>query len=179
MDTAMSSNWSGPTPSCAGIDAWSRPSSIPRALPADRDGELEHARYIIHDGDTKCLPFDATLPESIKPVKLPRRSPNLNAFAERFVLSLKKECLDYFILLSVRQLRHVIREYLAHYHAERAHQGLAGELLHPEERWRPSATSCAASVSAACSAITTGHLPDRWLSLPTCCPPSRQRFRTP
>lgn len=100
------------------------------------DGELANARYLIHDRDSKFMPFDAVLPENLRAVTLPLRSPNLNAFAERFVLSIKSECLDRFIPLGERFLRYTIREYLAHYHTERNHQGvgIGNELLVPDER---------------------------------------------
>jgi putative transposase len=64
-----------------------------------------------------------------KPVRLPRRSPNLNAFIERFIRSIKEECLDRVIPLGEAHLRELIREYMAHYHAERPHQGLGGALI--------------------------------------------------
>ncbi len=100
------------------------------------DGELEKARYIIHDGDAKFAPFDVTLPPSIRPVRLPPRSPNLNAYAERFVRSVKSECLEHFIHVSEGFLRRTVREYLAHYHAERNHQGtdIGNRLLFPDCR---------------------------------------------
>jgi len=66
-----------------------------------------------------------------KPVRLPRRSPNLNAFIERFIRSIKEECLDRVIPLGEGHLRELIREYMAHYHAERPHQGLGGALIQP------------------------------------------------
>jgi len=98
--------------------------------------ELENARFIIHDGDSKYKPFLAMLPDRIKPVPLPPRSPNLNAYAERFVRSIKEECLSKFIPLGERFLHHIIREYLAHYHAERNHQGedIGNALLFPDDR---------------------------------------------
>ena len=66
-----------------------------------------------------------------KPVRLPRRSPNLNAFIERFIRSIKEECLDRVIPLGEAHLRELIREYMAHYHAERPHQGLGGAFVQP------------------------------------------------
>ncbi len=65
----------------------------------------------------------------VKPVRLPRRSPNLNAFIERFIRSIKEECLDRVIPLGESHLRELIREYRAHYHAERPHQGLGGVFI--------------------------------------------------
>jgi len=66
-----------------------------------------------------------------KPVRLPRRSPNLNAFIERFIRSIKEECLNRVIPLGESHLRELIREYIAHYHVERPHQGLGGMLIQP------------------------------------------------
>ncbi len=66
-----------------------------------------------------------------KPVRLPRRSPNLNAFVERFIRSIKEECLDRVIPLGESHLRELIREYITHYHVERPHQGLGGALIQP------------------------------------------------
>ena len=60
----------------------------------------------------------------VETVKLPARSPNLNAYAERFVRSIKSECLAQIIPLGERHLRHAVKEYAVHYHAERNHQGL-------------------------------------------------------
>ena len=62
-------------------------------------------------------------------VRLPVRSPNLNAFAERFVLSIKQECLDRMILFGEASLRKAIEQYLVHYHRERNHQGLDNSLI--------------------------------------------------
>ena len=62
-------------------------------------------------------------------VQLPPRSPNLNAFAERFVRSIKEECLDRMMFFSSPQLRHAIEQYMAHYHEERNHQGRGNKLI--------------------------------------------------
>lgn len=98
--------------------------------------EMEHARYLIHDRDSKyTLSFDDILRAvDVDPVKLPARSPNLNAFSERFVKSIKTECLDRMVLFGEKSLRHAVREYLAHYHAERNHQGLGNVIPFPDER---------------------------------------------
>ena len=69
---------------------------------------------------------------NIEPVKLPPRSPNLNAYAERFILSVKSECLDRMILFGERSLQHVLKEYAAHYHFERNHQGIGNNLVFPQ-----------------------------------------------
>jgi transposase InsO family protein len=66
-----------------------------------------------------------------KVIRLPPRSPNLNAYAERFVRSIKDECLDRVIFIGQRSLRRAVSEYLEHYHQERNHQGLDNRLLKP------------------------------------------------
>ena len=68
-------------------------------------------------------------PASVKTVKLPARSPNLNAYAERFVRSVKSECLAKIIPLGERHLRRAVKEYTDHYHQERNHQGLDNQLI--------------------------------------------------
>jgi putative transposase len=68
---------------------------------------------------------------SVKSVRLPARSPNLNAYAERFVRSVRDECLSKVIPLGEKHLRELLRESLAHYHRERNHQGLAHILIEP------------------------------------------------
>jgi hypothetical protein len=64
-------------------------------------------------------------------LRLPPRSPNLNAYAERFVRSLKEECLRHVVPLGERHLRTVIREFVEHYHSERNHQGLGNVIPFP------------------------------------------------
>jgi len=65
-------------------------------------------------------------------VRLPARSPNLNAYAERFVRSIKESCLDRTILFGERSLRRAVQQFVAHYHCERNHQGLDNQLIVPE-----------------------------------------------
>jgi putative transposase len=67
--------------------------------------------------------------QGIESLKLPARSPNLNAYAERFVRSIKPECLAQIIPLGERCLRHAVKEYAEHYHVERNHQGLDNQLI--------------------------------------------------
>ena len=69
---------------------------------------------------------------------LPARSPNLNAFAERFVLSIKSECLERMVLLGEAHLRTAALQYLEHYHRERPHQGLRNEWLVAHEKILPN-----------------------------------------
>ena len=95
------------------------------------DGFLREKRYLILDRDPLYTKeFRQMLQGAgLKPLLLPARSPNLNAYAERFVLSIKSECLDRIVPLGERHLRRAIVEYLAHYHGERTHQGLGNVLL--------------------------------------------------
>ncbi len=90
------------------------------------DGALADKRLLLIDRDTKyCEAFRHLLETSgVRPVVLPARSPNLNAYAERFVRTIKQECLSRLIFFSERSLRYAIDEYLEHYHEERPHQGL-------------------------------------------------------
>jgi transposase InsO family protein len=67
----------------------------------------------------------------IEAVKLPPRSPNLNAYAERFVRTIKESCLEQVFLFGEDSLRNAIREFVAHYHLERNHQGLNNRLIVP------------------------------------------------
>ncbi len=70
----------------------------------------------------------------VKRVPLPPRSPNLNAYAERWVRSVKEECLSRLILFGEASLRHALHEYVEHYHHERNHQGKGNILLFPSSR---------------------------------------------
>jgi len=105
-----------------------------RQLTDPLDGFLLGQRYLIHDRDTKfLLGFDRMLRASgVEPVVLPPRSPNLNAYCERFVRSIKEEALQQMIVIGEASLRSVIQSYLAHYHHERNHQGLGNQLIVPE-----------------------------------------------
>src|ERR1019366_9459225 len=82
--------------------------------------------HLIHDLDTKFTEaFDDRLKtDGIEPVKVGPAAPNLNSYAERFVLSIKSECLDQFIVFGEDHLRHLVNEYVAHYLEERPHQGV-------------------------------------------------------
>ena len=96
-------------------------------------GFLSSSRYLIHDRDSKyCESFRLTIEAvGVTPVKLPARSPDLNSFAERWVKSVKEECLSKLILLGEKSLRHALREYVVHHHHERNHQGKENLLLFP------------------------------------------------
>src|SRR5215471_4428777 len=105
-----------------------------RQLTDPFDGFLLGKRYLIHDRDTKyTAAFDALLKESgLEPILLPPQSPNLNAHCERFVRSIKEEVVGRMICMGEASLRYTLTQYLAHYHAERNHQGLNNQLIVPE-----------------------------------------------
>jgi len=104
---------------------------------------LAGKKYLIHDRDPLyTAKFESILKTAgVEPVKLPPRSPNLNAHAERFVRSVKEECLDHLILSSEDQLRYVLSEYLKYYHHERIHQGL-NRIIEPEHEGNQGEIIC-------------------------------------
>ena len=97
------------------------------------DGSLRDKKYLLLDRDTKyCTEFRQMLTgEDVQVMRLPPRSPNLNAYAERFVRSIKESCLDRLILVGEASLRKSVREFVEHYHLERNHQGLDNQLILP------------------------------------------------
>lgn len=106
-----------------------------RNLSDAEDGFLRGKRYLIHDRDPLfTVEFVETLGTiGVQLVKLPPRSPNLNAYAERFVRTIKESCLERMILFGEASLRNAIREFLEHYHWERNHQGLGNRLIMEDE----------------------------------------------
>jgi len=104
---------------------------IARNLTDSVDGFLRGKRYLIHDRDPLfTAAFRAVLRAAgIECLKLPPQSPNLNSVAERFVLSIKRECLDKIVPLGERHLRLAVSEFVEHYHRERNHQGLDNRLI--------------------------------------------------
>ncbi len=110
-------------------DAWIQ--QVARNLTDSVDGFLRGKRCLIHDRDPLFTEaFRAVLRAAgIKCLKLPPQSPNLNSVAERFVLSIKSECLDKLVPLGERHLRFAISEFVEHYHLERNHQGLDNRLI--------------------------------------------------
>jgi transposase InsO family protein len=86
-------------------------------LICDRDRKWSHdVRRRLRDAD-------------IRVVLIPERAPNANAYAERFVRSIKEECLDRIVPIGERHFRRAVGEFVEHYHRERNHQGLANELI--------------------------------------------------
>ena len=99
----------------------------------ETSGCLRQQRYVLHDRDTKfCASFRSILTTGgVQALTLPPRSPNLNAFAERWVRSVKQECLSKLILFGEGSLKRALTEFAQHYHTERNHQGKDNVLLFP------------------------------------------------
>jgi putative transposase len=96
-------------------------------------GLFERMRFLIHDRDSKfSAAFDEVFrSDGIKVIHAPIRAPQANAYAERFVRTVRAECLDWLLILGRRHIESVLRIYTTHYNRERPHRGLA--LLSPEE----------------------------------------------
>ena len=106
-------------------------AQVARNLTDPEDGFLRGHRFVICDRDAK---FTAEFRHILKVVGVeivltPRQAPNCNAHAERFVLSIKSECLNRMMFFDQASLRRAVGEYLEHYHRERPHQGLGNETL--------------------------------------------------
>ena len=109
-------------------------TQIARNLTDSVDGLLTGKRYLIHDRDPLFTDeFLRTLNDAkVESVKLPPRSPNLNAHAERFVRNIKECCLNRLILFGESSLRTAVQNFVAHYHSERNHQGLDNRVIQPD-----------------------------------------------
>jgi transposase InsO family protein len=106
---------------------------VARNLTDCEDGFLHGKRFLIMDRDSKFTDRfrDILDNEGVEGVRLPPRSPNLNPHIERFMRSVKEECLLRMIFFGERMLRTAIRQFLEHYHEERNHQGLGNKIITP------------------------------------------------
>jgi putative transposase len=102
-----------------------------RNVTMEETGILANCRYLLHDRDGKYCPSFREMieAEKVKCLALPPKSPNLNAYAERWVRSIKEECLSKLILFGERSLKRALHHYEIHYHQERNHQGKHNLLL--------------------------------------------------
>ena len=105
-----------------------------RNLTDAQDGFLKGKRILIHDRDPLYTKkFHQTLQAAgVRGLKLPKMSPNLSPYAERFVLAIKSECLDKMIFFGEKQIRHAVSEYVSHYLTERPHRVLGRRIVEPE-----------------------------------------------
>jgi len=112
---------------------------VARNVTMEEWGFLAPGQYLIHDQDAKYCPIFQQIIDAagVTRVPLPPRSPNLNAYAERWVRSVKEECLSRLILFGEASLRHALAQYVEHFHHERPHQGKGNVVLMPLPRHRP------------------------------------------
>ena len=110
-------------------------SQVARNLSDAAEGFLIRKRYLIHDRDPLFTAEFLEILEAtgVQSVKLPPRSPNLNAYAERFVRTIKESCLERMILFGEGSVRRAIHEFVLHYHHQRNHQGLDNRLIIQEQ----------------------------------------------
>jgi hypothetical protein len=125
-------------------EAWMK--QIARNATMEDCGALRDRRYLLHDRDTKFTrSFRAILLSGrVEALALPARSPNLNSYAERWVRSVKEECLSKVILFGEGSLRRALNDYVEHFHTERNHQGKDNVLLFPRntDRHREGPARC-------------------------------------
>lgn len=109
-------------------------NQIARNLTDAVDGILKDKRYLIHDRDPLFTDefLEIVGQTGVASVNLPARSPNLNAYAERFVRTIKESCLERLILFGEGSIRRAAAEFTLHYHTERNHQGLDNKLICPD-----------------------------------------------
>ena len=107
---------------------------IARNVTREEWGFLAPGQYLMHDRDGQYCPAFQQLIDTagVKRIPLPPRSPHRNAYAERWVRSVKEECLSRLILFGEASLRHALTHYVEHFHHERNHQGKDNVLLFPE-----------------------------------------------
>ena len=105
-----------------------------RNLTDGLDGFLGGCRYLIHDRASLFSEDFGMILQAvgIESVRLPARSPNLNAIAERFVRSVRESCLNHLVLIGQASLHRATSQFLLHYHHERNHQSMENKILRPE-----------------------------------------------
>ena len=113
------------------------------------DGFLRHATHLIHDRDPVFTQAWTALLETggVTCVPIPVHSPHCNPHAERFVKSVRTECLDPFVIFGEHHLRYLLKEFVGHYLTERHHQGLGSQIIMPttspsNDNATPGAIAC-------------------------------------
>jgi putative transposase len=104
---------------------------VARSLLDPIDGLVRNATHLIHDRDPLYTKAWTALLESggVECVRIPAHSPNCSPHAERFVRTIRTECLDPFVIFGERHLRYLVKQFVEHYSTERFHQGLGGQLI--------------------------------------------------
>lgn len=112
---------------------------------------LKNVRFLVHDRDVKFSgPFDRIMRcEGVKVIKTPFRAPKANAVAERWVRTVRNECLDHVLVFGRRHLERVLRAYAAHYNAERPHRSLAPAASVENSGSRTRSSMCDLSIRSA------------------------------
>ena len=126
-----------------------------RNVTSDFADEEITARFLVRDRDTKYVAsFDEVFrAEGTEILRTPFRTPNANAFAERFVRTVRSECLDHLLVVNEAHLERILRSYACHYNRQRPHQGIAQEIPAPE---RPAPATGGVQVLSAGTRITAG-----------------------
>jgi putative transposase len=110
-------------PTYAPNSAWVTQQARNTLMWCDKQGITPN--FLIRDADTKfSASFDTVwTSEAARVIQIPHRAPNANAFAESFIGTIKRECLDFFICFSRSQLDYILRTWVRHYNIERPHRG--------------------------------------------------------
>ena len=125
-----------------GVDGAANPQREHEGL-----GFLAQSRYLLHDGVGKFCPWfrEVIGAGQVRTLQLPACGPNLNAYAESWVRSVKQECTARLILFGESSPRRALTQYTEHHHGERSHQGKGSEVLFPIP-WRPAKKRGAATI---------------------------------
>jgi transposase InsO family protein len=115
---------------------------------ADLVDENIQVQFLLRDRDAQYVAgFDEVFrAEGAQILRTPFRTPNANAFAERFVRTVRTECLDRLLIVNARHLEQILRSYMAHYNGHRPHQGIAQKIPSPRASHVASLASRAAGV---------------------------------
>ena len=110
-----------------------------RQMVWELEGREPKIRFLIRDNDKKfSQSFDTVFrSQGIEVIRTPYRAPNANAFAERWIRSVREECLDKLLIIHPSHLRRVMRDYVAHYNSARPHQGIAQQIPIPQRATTP------------------------------------------
>lgn len=131
-------------------------------LSEERESRSTPLRFLVHDRDHRFgEPFDEVFKaEGVEIIRIPWRAPRANAYAERFVRTVRTECLDRIFALSERHLESVLKTYINHYNRERPHRVSTCEYPRADRQsvsQEPRGRSCAATDLVASSTNTTGR----------------------